>query len=725
MPQAKQVAQYNTFIAGLITEATELTFPPNSSYAEDNCILYPKGNRTRRPGIDFEEGYSLSSYTMTDTNLTTWAIHTGNWSSVANVGTLNFLVVQTGNTLRFYDLSNSVLSSSLKSFTVNLNSYLAPASTTAENDKVSVAVGRGDLFVVSPSIKPIQIRYSVSGDSITVSPISIMIRDFSGLDDGLTVDNQPATLSAAHQYNLLNQGWYPTASTYDPVSVYFGATAVYPPNNFQWTSAKKTDGTLDVSLLRTSSPGLTHAPKGHYILDPFYKDRSSVSGVGGITVEAVDERPKAITFFAGRVAYGFQSEVYLSQVLTQDRDNAGKCYQDADPTSDDISDLVANDGLVVTIPEAGEILALDTTGAHLMVFARNGVWSIANTAGGFSASDFSVNRITSAGIVNRNAVISIEGTLIWLSDTGIFKVSAAAGLDNITGSPNVSSLSDKTVKTFYLDIDSVVKSNMSCVYDSANKIVIWLYKDSTGTPVNSSPYYFNKVLILDTIIGAYYTWTIESLTGESPFIANIFTTPSLNQGTDTPNVIDSSGNLVIDTALDQVTSGNAFDVGNSTYVKYLCVVPNKNDATNTVTFSLFQNKSFTDWEKYDILNNGGAGADYDSYVETGFELQGDLVRFKQAPYITTHLKKTLDSDSSAFIQARWDWSNDGSSGKWSTVEQVYRSTLINNTNGNLLVSARSRIRGKGRAFQLRFSSESGKDFDILGWGIVFTGNTEV
>jgi len=45
---------FNTFVAGLITEAGPLTFPENSSKDELNCVLSRKGNRRRRLGVDYE-----------------------------------------------------------------------------------------------------------------------------------------------------------------------------------------------------------------------------------------------------------------------------------------------------------------------------------------------------------------------------------------------------------------------------------------------------------------------------------------------------------------------------------------------------------------------------------------------------------------------------------------------------------------------------------------------
>jgi hypothetical protein len=54
-----------TFVRGLITEATPLTFPENASVDESNCSLERTGLRARRKGIEFEAGFSLSSFTFT------------------------------------------------------------------------------------------------------------------------------------------------------------------------------------------------------------------------------------------------------------------------------------------------------------------------------------------------------------------------------------------------------------------------------------------------------------------------------------------------------------------------------------------------------------------------------------------------------------------------------------------------------------------------------------
>ena len=68
MSQAKANKLYRTFLKGLVTEASPLTFPENTTYDEDNMLVFPAGNRARRLGIDYEDGYQLSTYELDTIN---------------------------------------------------------------------------------------------------------------------------------------------------------------------------------------------------------------------------------------------------------------------------------------------------------------------------------------------------------------------------------------------------------------------------------------------------------------------------------------------------------------------------------------------------------------------------------------------------------------------------------------------------------------------------------
>ena len=68
MPQSKTPVELTSFSKGLITEANPLTFPPDASVDEQNFVLNRNGTRSRRLGMDWEDGYTQVStiYNLAD-----------------------------------------------------------------------------------------------------------------------------------------------------------------------------------------------------------------------------------------------------------------------------------------------------------------------------------------------------------------------------------------------------------------------------------------------------------------------------------------------------------------------------------------------------------------------------------------------------------------------------------------------------------------------------------
>lgn len=77
------------------------------------------------------------------------------------------------------------------------------------------------------------------------------------------------------------------------------------------------------------------------------------------------------------------------------------------------------------------------------------------------------------------------------------------------------------------------------------------------------------------------------------------------------------------------------------------------------------------------------------------------------------------ADSSLLMQARWDWANAALSNKFSQQVQVYRNVRPSaaSIGGFPIVVTKNKVRGKGRALQIRFVSETGKDAELVGWGV--------
>lgn len=736
MARNTAVKTYNTFVKGLITEADALTFPDNASLDELNCIPSIKGNRRRRLGIDYEQGYTLSTNTFDIASLDTNVVTTHTWETVSGNGDLNFLVIQISNKLYFHDLGEATISAGEKSFSVDLDSYLAPGLSMSGTELISVASGKGVLFVSSKKIDPFYISYNLGSDNITVTPITIQIRDFTGVDDGLSINNNPVSLSSLHQYNLQNQGWNnPPGIATNLITQYHTSTSTYPNNAQVWWVGKDSSDNFDPALLSRQDFGNTPAPKGHYILNAFRRDRSSVSGVAGITVESDTYRPQAIEFFAGRVFYAGISgtasgtNIYFSQILFDNLTNAGYCYQDADPCSQNDSTLVDSDGGVISIPQIGNIKKIFTYDRFLIILADNGLWAITADTSGFTATSYDVLFVSKVNCLSTESVINVEGLPVWWSSQGIFTVEA----NSLTRNLVTKSLSLDTIQTYYdNNITATAKLNVSGEYDKASKRVTWIYKeDDTGSNLRR----YDRALIFDVRLSAFYPWKFSNLLTNSPYIGDVLNTTSLNILTDIEILFDGTSNI-LDTANDVedtiLTTG-----ASNTFLSYLTIIPN--GATSHYTFSELNNRDFFDWVTKDTV-----GVDYSSYIITGYELGGDIMRNKQIVYLDTYLSRTetewsqtengdyiLINPSSCFMQAMWDWTDTVTSNRWSSNQQVYRFNRMilpdaNNLtfdNGFTVIISKNKVRGYGKALSLKFSSDSGKDFDILGWAINVTGNT--
>src|SRR5690606_10019445 len=101
--------------------------------------------------------------------------------------------------------------------------------------------------------------------------ITVKIRDFAGLDDGLDIDERPPVnligITKEHEYNLYNQGWQ--FNSIAALTAWDTARADLPSNADVWWYYKDTDDAFDTDTIANRDPGLTPAPRGHFIVDAF------------------------------------------------------------------------------------------------------------------------------------------------------------------------------------------------------------------------------------------------------------------------------------------------------------------------------------------------------------------------------------------------------------------------------------------------------------------------
>lgn len=719
MPQSLSQKTINTFVKGLVTEAGELTFPPDASVDELNCDLRRDGSRRRRKSATVEDSNVLSSFTVGTADI----VHTDKWINVGGQAGLEFLVIQTGSTLRFYNKATPPYSGSELAHTVNLATYEVAGSVGAANVKCQFASLKGTLVVASPAINTIYIERNNVTETLTTTLISFKIRDFDwiGPKDEYTSDKDITTVTTPRKYDTANAGWIGTKGS-AALSTYIAARTPnsYPALTLPWYSGKNADGNFQVSKWDQIFSGTSLIGNGHFVLDFFAKDRSTASGIAGLTTELETSRFKSVATFAGRVFYaGLESSknsgTILFSRLIENISDLGNCYQVNDPTSEIISDLLDTDGGLITIPDAVNIKYLYVFGAKLFVFADNGVWSINGVDNVFRATEYSIRFITSVGILTPEAFVEAEGVPFWWSKYGIH----AMTFDQASGEPQEQNISIGTIQTFWDNISQAAKLQVNANYDRINKKIYWAYPN-TDEP-NSSKY--NNFLILDTVIQAFYPWKVSDEATNTDYIVGFDFYSGFG-----------SDQLVLDvySGVDDVFS-NGLDVVSTQYTDFstgdpALVLIIRDGATGKLTMGSFSGETYLDW----------GTANYSSFAVAGYDFKGDLFTQKTSPYVITYMRTTEEGwtgnettgydpihPSSLFVAAYWDFKAYPAT----NAQQAYRYKImpvVGDLNTwdypSTVISTKLKLRGKGRSVRLRFESEQGKDFILLGYGVIDARN---
>lgn len=740
----KQEKVYNTFIRGLITEASPLSYPPDASYDEDNCMLFQKGSRTRRLGIDYDPSsvlYTLSG--ITAANIDENAISGFVWNNPGNNIGLSYYVLQVGLNLFFFNLNTEPVTLLATIGGKDLTSFAIGTTAAAAASKLQFTAGQGVLFCAGSQYEPFMVQLTSPGVSVSLTRIYVQVRDLDGVNDSLDSETEPSSLTNPHKYNLYNQGWCrsdpsgATANTFDSwtglpttkkiieqfiTAPYHSQSGVYPGNNKVWYMAIDSKGTgINVDQLRKLQVGSGLAAKGYFILNAFNKDYSAASGISGLTALTTSNRPTTIGFFAGRVWYAVNSTVYFSQVLRRPQ-QAGMCYQENDPTAQDINQLLASDGGVIQIPEMSHCIKLFPVGSGLLALADNGVWYITGNSSGFSATDFTVSKLSPIGSDSPDSVIEIDGEVYWFSRVGIQGMSQKNGLFGpVQNNVDKLIITNNTIQGYYNQLSDLSRQTAQVAYDPATNVIQWMFKNpvATWTP------YFDWFLNFNLNTRSFYPWSIPSSMADIvPFPAAVFITPL---------PIRLSGET------DRYLS----------YFKYLFVQPDS--PSFKICFGQFYDNSFSDWRTFE----GETGYEYSSYLETGFEMLGTpsadgskmvpaLMRKKRIPFLMSYLQSTetawvsvstgqyvVDKPSSCILTTKWDWSRSAVSNKWSSPVELYRRSHIqipDNTSTSLdtgypTVVSKNKIRGNGRAIQFKFEThEIAHDFNLLGWAVIYAEN---
>lgn len=692
----------NNFTRGLITESTGVNSPENSVSESLNVYYDRRGRAGKRKGVALEPEFAWTSIGSSVGAKVEYV-----WETVADNSALDFAVSQIGSTIHFFESSGELpLSASKKSFTIDLQIYKVGgvSDDTVRTTPCSFSSGRGYLFIAHPNCQTLYVSYDTNLDTIAINGINIEVRDFEGVNDGLPLTLRPFFLSPEHRYNLLNQGW-DAYFTIPGGGTVLGSVLqrfnVAPENGGRWPSNRdvwwyflkvnQNDGTEYFSLNdndRIDLYGNTPAVKGHHIMSAFDSNRNAIAGTTGVPeYTSSGQRPSVVAFYAGRVFYsgigksGFSQNVYFSQIVERD-EQMGRAYQNNDPTSRELSDLLDSDGGVIEIQDVNTIYDMRVVGDSLIIFASNGIWSVGGSDNGaFRATDYKVTKVSAFPAISRSSVVIVSGTPIWWNYEGIFTLTKSeVGLTN-----DVTSLTTNTIQRFYDDIPQSSKRIAKGSFNDQDKLIYWLYASEQG-----SEYDYDRMLVMDAATGAFYPYTMPSTVNAK--ISGLLSVRSTGVNYVNDPVITISNDPVV-TGSDPivVTRVDGFAIGDKT-VKLLTIAD-----SFAVSFSEIYSEDYLDW-----------GQTYDAYFTTGYRIRGELLKKSQTNYLTVITEDVINS--SIYMQPLWDYSNDSLSGRFGNPQQAYRTRLYKDYQ-----RAKLKVRGNGYSLQFRFFGESGKPFVIIGW----------
>lgn len=755
-------AEVNSFIKGLITEASPLNFPENASIDEENFELLLNGTRQRRLGMDFEDNYIGYIGPLSNEDPSKVQIKSYVWRDVAGISGKDFVVIQTNTRFSLFELNHSSISGNGIKFSTTFDmteNGVRKASFTSVDGKLVIAYGSTEVTYIS---------YITNTDSFTTGTYKITTRDIWGVEYPLAEDKTyyrpPQSADLRHFYNLYNQSWgvprrYQGAGDSqfaDPVGYFSSQLGVLPSNEETvWTAMSVQAGSNPYEYLRpnawTELFGTTPtSAKGYFVIDLFERGASRTKAIEenkerfqqmfastfATKLDYTQQGPTVVQEYSGRVFYGgFGGEVIdgdkrspsLSSYigfsrLVRNANDLGKCYQEGDPTSREGNDIVDTDGGLIRLSGLNRLVGMQDIGSALIAIGTNGVWAISGGSDyGFVATNYKALKISDYGAVSEDSIIKVGNTVMFWGFNSIYQVAR-----NQTGDIVVTSISDNTIKQLYEEIPGTSKDSAVGIYDDISKTARWLYHDGSitgGTYVNE--------LILDTRIPAFYKYKIYNTSVS--FLRSMFQLPTYQLQDELVNLQTTTGELITTDTNEQVVTEIQTRLPSASGTRYV-VLTQGELGLYYFTFAYYRNGEFRDWKSVDNV-----GIDAKAFIITGAITANDSSVNKQIPYVTVHMYRTENgvdnnfvpiNQSGCFMRGYWGWSNSAASNKWSRPQQVYRyprGFLVNSTTsydtGFELVSTKNKLRGQGKSVSIYFETEPYKDCRLVGWNINVTGNS--
>lgn len=378
--------------------------------------------------------------------------------------------------------------------------------------------------------------------------------------------------------------------------------------------------------------------------------------------------PKALAVGFGRVFYGAQGRVYFSQVIVDNFESLGRCYQRNDPISSEISDLLDTDGGEILIQDAGTIIAMEPYKTGILVFCDNGIWYISGSTDiGFTATSYIVNKVSPFVLYAPRTVIAARDAVLFGGKEACYAITSQAA-----GQVDVSPITEGTIDSTWKEFINV---ETCATYDELRKQVHFVKYGVNG-----------GILVLDAKLNAWFPWRVN-----------------LNPDN------EETGYEFVGSVWNDTLRQSVYALYDGTEVRFA--------SEGTTLYDLTPNGVY---ESY-IVTQPETMGNYTRHkgvplIQVFFRrTESEITGYEDSSYV-------FDKPSSCKMSLTFDWD----SNKETPERSIYRALpprFIPPTVpytlpfGNEMIVFKDKVRGKGRSVKVRFESVGTDKLDLYGYSI--------
>lgn len=333
-----------------------------------------------------------------------------------------------------------------------------------------------------------------------------------------------------------------------------------------------------------------------------------------------------VAYMSGKYFYLCKDSVLFSQTVKEDGTGFDLCYQNADPTSTEVSDVVTTDGGYVKFNTMGRGMALKTFNRGVLVFGRDVVYGlISPIEGKFTATDYDILELSRAGLIGSESVVSTTQQVYYWSPTGIYTI----GVNPETGSTIFAqSISLNTIQTFYNNLPIYSKEHCKGVYDYTTNRIYWYYPTDEEHLNN-----LDGCLVYDITYNCFMPQQIsQDILYNTGFLEHLMLdVADVSQSYEIePTYYLRAGGVRVSAGGDKVLVSDETSTDYHRWTSIQHLVAKRVDDTYKFSIGDFNDREFHDWEFQD----------YKSYVVSRPITLGDTYFNKQTPIMQTLFKRT-------------------------------------------------------------------------------------